>query len=90
MVVEPAPATPLEVPQAQLLLEVLVIALDPPAQLGQLDQPHQGRVGRQAGQSVFGRFPFIRGPLHQQPQLGPGHGAIIVPMSGTDPQRGEA
>ena len=35
---EPAPAAPLIVPQPEFLLELLVVALDPPAQLGKRDE----------------------------------------------------
>ena len=39
---EAAPAAPFIITQAEFLLEFLVIALDPPAQLGQVDQPIEG------------------------------------------------
>src|SRR5919107_1310621 len=74
VVVEAAPAAALEVAQAELLLELLEVALDPPAQLGMGDQL-LGRGG--LGQ---GREPVLRGallalgPLRQEPLLGPWFG----------------
>ena len=54
--VEAAPAAAFVVTKAEFLLEFLVIALDPPAQLGQIDQPREGDVVRQVGEPVFGRL----------------------------------
>ncbi len=42
--VEASPAAALVMSKAEFLLEFLVIALDPPAQLGQIDQPLEGDV----------------------------------------------
>ena len=56
VVVEAAPAAALEVAQAQLLLQLLEVALDPPAQPGGRDQVLQrGRLGQ-------GREPVLRRP----------------------------
>jgi len=49
MMVKAPPATAFVVIQPNLLLELLIIALDPPAQLGQVDQPLERDVGRQGG-----------------------------------------
>ena len=49
--VEAAPAPSFKMSQPDLLLEFLVIALDPPAQLGQIDQPLEGDV---VGITAFG------------------------------------
>ena len=46
VVVEATPSTPLEMPEPDLLLEFLVIALDAPAQLGEVDQRAEGDVLR--------------------------------------------
>jgi hypothetical protein len=43
-VVEVAPPAPFIVTQAEFLLELLIIALDPPAQFGQVDQPIEGDI----------------------------------------------
>jgi hypothetical protein len=44
MVVKAAPPAPFIIAEAQFLLEFLVIALDPPAQFGQVDQPIEGDI----------------------------------------------
>ena len=43
--VEAAPAAPFVVPEAEFLLEFLIIALDPPAQLGEIDQVAERHIG---------------------------------------------
>ena len=54
--VEAAPTPPLEVVEAQLLLELLVVALDPPAHLGGADQARRRRGRRQGRQPVLARL----------------------------------
>ena len=66
---EAAPAAAFEVTEPDLLLELTVIALDPPAQLGQTDQIRQGRRLGQRGQPVFGRSLFGVRPFNQEPLL---------------------
>ena len=39
-----APTAPLEMRKPDLLLEFLIVALDPPAQLGKVDQAIEGDV----------------------------------------------
>src|SRR5262245_49859668 len=63
VVVEAAPAATLEVIQAQLVLELLVVALDPPAELGQADDGAGGGRLRHGGQPVVGRGRVARGPF---------------------------
>jgi hypothetical protein len=46
VVVEASPSAPFEMPEPDLLLEFLVIALDAPAQLGEVDQRAEGSVLR--------------------------------------------
>jgi hypothetical protein len=45
--VEAAPAAPLEVVQADLLLEFLIVPLDAPAQLGEVDEFAEADLRRQ-------------------------------------------
>src|ERR1043166_5340691 len=66
MVVEAAPAAPLEVPEAALLLDVLIIALDTPAQLGKPDQRSEADILRQGREPIFGGRGFPLGPLDEQ------------------------
>src|SRR3712207_5904685 len=56
VVVEAAPAAALVVPEADLLLQVLVIALDHPARLGGMDQVAERGSGRRVGEPVLGRL----------------------------------
>jgi hypothetical protein len=49
VVVKAPPTSAFVVAQPNLLLEFEIIALDPPAQLGQVDQALEPDVGRQGG-----------------------------------------
>src|SRR5918994_1407206 len=66
---EAAPSAPFIVSKPDLLLELLVVPLDTPAQLGKLDEPAEADVRRQRREPVFGRLGLARGPLDQQPLL---------------------
>ena len=48
MMMKAAPATTLEMIEPELVLEFLIIALDPPAQLGEADEVGDGRRGIRA------------------------------------------
>src|SRR5687768_12564243 len=87
---EAAPAAAFEVIEPDLLLQFTVISLDSPAQFGQSDQGVQARLLGQRGQPVFGRSLFAIRPLDQQPLLGPGFVAGIVPVCRPNPARGKA
>src|SRR5215813_13249442 len=65
--VEAAPSSSLVVIKPDFLLELLIIALDVPAQLGKIDEPSEAHVLRQCREPVFGRLRFSLGPLDQQP-----------------------
>src|SRR3954466_1222837 len=77
---EPAPAAPLIMPQSEFLLELLVVALDAPAQLGQRDEAVEGDVLGKGGEPVFRRPLLLRRPLDQQPFLRAGFAKMIVAM----------
>src|SRR5712692_6484709 len=62
-----SPSTAFEMPEPDLLLELLIVALDPPAQLGEVDQTMQSNVLGEGREPVFGRFLLAFGPLDQQP-----------------------
>src|SRR6266478_2459736 len=64
---EAAPSAPFEMPKPELLLEVLIVALDAPTQFGSIDQPAEGDVLWKGREPVFGRFILALGPLDQQP-----------------------
>src|ERR1700722_17726229 len=67
VMMEAAPATPFVVTEPDLLLELLIVALDAPAQLGKINQLLEADVLRQCGEPVFGRLCFALWPFDQQP-----------------------
>ena len=67
--VEAAPAAALVVPEPDFLLEILVVPLDPPAQLSQVDHLLEADLLRQGRQPVLRRLRLALGPLDQQPFL---------------------
>src|SRR5260370_2882434 len=66
---EAAPAAALIVPKPDLLLELLIVPLDAPAHLGEIDKSAEADVRRQCREPIFGRFGFALGPFDQQPFL---------------------
>ena len=70
MVVEAAPPAPFIIAEAEFLLELLVVALDPPSQLGDIDQTLKADLPGQCGKPIFGRLGFALRPLDQQPLFG--------------------
>src|SRR6478609_12240676 len=64
---EAAPAASLVVTEPDLLLELLIVALDAPAQLGQIDQPLEADGLWQRGEPVSGRLCLTLWPFDQQP-----------------------
>ena len=72
VVVEAAPAAAFEMAQAHLLLELLIVALDPPAQGGGGDKLLQAGLGRQAGEPEALLGSLALAALAQKPLLGPG------------------
>src|ERR1700678_59409 len=65
--VEAAPPAPFVVPKPDLLLEFLIVALDAPAQFGQIDELREADVLWQRGEPVFGWLCFALRPFDQQP-----------------------
>ena len=70
VMMEAAPAASLVMPEAEFLFQVLVIALDPPAQLDQIDECSPCDVGRQGREPVFDRLLLAAWPFDQQPFFG--------------------
>jgi hypothetical protein len=71
MVMEAAPASSFEMPEPDLLFELLIIALDTPTEFGEVHQFAEGDVFRQGRKPIFGRLFLIFGPFDQQPLFGP-------------------
>jgi hypothetical protein len=53
--------------EAEFLFQLLIIALDPPPQLCDIDQEIEGDILRQRGKPILGRLGFSLRPLDQQP-----------------------
>src|SRR4030088_983661 len=64
------PAASFIVPEPDFLLELLIIALDAPAQLGGIDQIAECDAARQSREPILGRLLLALGPLDQQPFFG--------------------
>src|SRR3954469_12741403 len=90
MMMEAAPATAFVVTEADLLLQLLVVALDHPPCLCDLGQVLECGAWRQVGQPVLARLLSALGPLDQQPLLRPGLRAQGVAVRRADPQGSEA
>lgn len=84
-----SPTAPLEVPQAEFLLEVLIVALDTPAQLGQTYQFAQRCGRRQVAQEVLCRFRFLAGPFDEKPLLRTRFCALAIPVRTTHSDSGK-
>ena len=63
VMMEASPAAPFVVPEPHLLLEVLVVALDPPAHLGHADEGGPLAVRWQCREPVLGRLVLTRRPF---------------------------
>src|SRR3712207_933659 len=85
--VRAGPGAPLEVAQAEFLLELLVRLLADPARLDGSGQGAQRRPGRQAAEVVLALA--ARAPLAHQPSLLAGQVAVVAPgRAVTDPDAG--
>ena len=78
--VESSPPSPFIVCEPDLLLELLVVAFDPPAQLGEVDHLFETDVLGKSREPVFGRLIFAVGPLDQQPLFRPALGEFVIAM----------
>jgi hypothetical protein len=63
VVVEAASPTPFVIAKAKLLLEFLIIALDPPAQVRQIEEAVEGDIVVHGGKPIFGRLGLALRPL---------------------------
>jgi hypothetical protein len=90
VVVEASPSSAFEMPEPDLLLEFLVVTLDAPAQLGELDQSRKGDVFGEGREPIFGRFVFPLRPLDQQPLFRSIVGELVITMRDTNTQASKA
>src|SRR6266852_6181615 len=75
---EATPSASFIMPEPDLLLELLIIALDAPAQLGGVDQIAECDAARQGRKPVLGRLLLALGPLDQQPFFGRFAGPLMA------------
>src|SRR5215211_3732481 len=83
MVVEAAPAAALVGPEPQVRLELLVIALDAPPELGKFNQAREGDLLRQGREPVLGGLLLAFRPLDQEPFLRARFAQPVITMSGS-------
>src|SRR5690349_10657825 len=86
VVMEPSPASTLVVVEADLLLQVLEVALDAPSELGGIDERRDRCAGAQRRKPALGWSVLALGPFKQQPLLGRRLGSPIISMRGTNAQ----
>ena len=67
--VEAAPPAPFIIAETKFLLELLIIALDPPPQLCQIDQTIERGIFGQGRKPILRRLGFAFRPLDQKPLL---------------------
>ena len=72
--------------EAELLLELQVVALDTPAQFGEINQTGKADGLWQRRQPILGRLLLTFGPFDQQPLLRPRFASLEVAVGDTDAQ----
>lgn len=90
VVMKSSPPSPLEVIEPDLLLHLLVVAFNAPAQLRELDELLQGDVGGERRQPMLRRLLLFRGPLVQEPLFVAGWLALKMMMGAAHAHRTEA
>src|SRR3990172_2989259 len=90
MMMEASPPAALEMVEPELILELLIVALDAPAQLGEADEGGDGRGLRQGREPILRGRVFAPRPLDQQPLFRPRRRALLVAMGGPHAQPREA
>ena len=89
VMMKPAPTAAFVLSQPELLLELLIVALDAPTPLGRGHQGLERGVGRQVGQPIFAGLRVAARPFDQQPLLGTQVGTARVAVGHPKPDRGE-
>src|SRR3989304_858215 len=74
MMMEPPPPAALEMIEPELVLELLIVALDAPAQLGEPNEVGDRRRRRERRQPILRGLRFASRPFDQQTLLRPGGG----------------
>src|SRR5258705_3493656 len=87
--VEAAPAPSFKMSQPDLLLEFLIVAFDPPSQLGNVDELTERDVFRKRRHPIFDRLVLASGPFNQQPLLRPTVRQPGIPLRDTNAHTGK-
>src|SRR5690349_23198644 len=90
MMMKAAPAASFIMVEPEFLLEILVITLNSPPQLGHVDQIDQGGRGRQGREPILARLLVTLRPLDQQPLLRMRLAPPVVTVRRAHPHRGKA
>src|SRR5215208_866175 len=85
MVVEAAPAAALVVPKPEFLLELLIVSLNAPPELGEFDHAREANVLWQGREPVLGGLLLALRPLDQEPFLQARLIQPVIAMSGSHP-----
>ena len=85
-----APSASFIVAEPEFLLQFLIVALDPPAQFGEIDEIPQRHIGWQTRQPILRRFGFPFRPLDQTPFFRSGADTIVVTMRWPHPHRSKS
>src|SRR3981189_3117053 len=78
--VEAAPSPSFKMSRATRLLEFLIVAFDPPSQLGNVDELTERDVLRTRRQPIFDRLLLAIRPFRQYPYPRPSAGMPVIPM----------
>ena len=84
------PAASFEMAEPNFLLKVLIVALDTPAQFGQINKTSEGDLFGNGREPILCWFLLALGPLNQQPFFRACLGKIIIAMGDTHPHAGKA
>src|SRR5262249_5350057 len=90
VMVEAPPSPSFEMSQPDLLLKFLIVAFDPPSQLGNVDELTERAVFRKLRQPIFDRLLLAIGPFNQQPSLRPTVSEPVIPMRAPNAHTGKS
>src|SRR5258708_11915502 len=90
MMMNPPPPAALEMVEPEFVLELLIVARDAPAQLGEAHEIGDGRRHRQGREPILRGLRLVPPPLDEHPLLRPGRRALLIAMGRPHPQPREA
>jgi hypothetical protein len=86
MVMEPSPAPSLKVIETKLLLEFLVVPVNPPSEFGQIHHPFEVNRFGKVGHPVLGWLLLSFGPLDEEPLFRGKLSPVVVSVGLPDPK----